>query len=310
MLSRRSFLAAGAVPLLPLAGLAPARAGSGPCFRFGIVADPQYAPVPPEGTRHYADSLRKLSEAIAAFNAEDLAFVATLGDIIDRGRESYADILPLYRQLAAPHHFVLGNHDGAAAADYLDLVEEVTGRRRGYYDHAVGGYRFLVIDGNEVSTFAHAPGTEAHGLAVERLARMKAAGAVNTSPVSGGLSEAQFAWIEATMQAARAAGERVIVQGHYPVYPKAGDNLWDDDRLVDLLTAYDNFTVYMNGHNHDGNYARIDNRHFLNFKGMVETPDTTAYAVVEVWDDRIEVLGRGREPSRTLGLDGALASGA
>jgi predicted phosphodiesterase len=310
MLSRRSFIAAGAAPLLPLAGLAPARAGSGPSFRFGIVADPQYAAVPPEGTRHYAGSLRKLSQAVAAFNAENLAFVATLGDIIDRDRESYAEILPLYRGLEAPHHFVLGNHDGAAADDYLELVEEVTGRRRGYYDHAVGGYRFLFIDGNEVSTFAHAPGSEAHELALERRARMRAAGAVNTSPVSGGLSEAQFAWIEARMDMARAAGERVIVQGHYPVYPKAGDNLWDDDRLVELLMGYDNFAVYMNGHNHDGNYSRIGNRHFLNFKGMVETPDTTAYAVVEVWDDRIEVLGRGREPSRTLALEAALVSGA
>ena len=195
----------GAVPFLPLAGFAPARAEGGPSFRFGIVADPQYAAVPPVGTRHYAASLGKLSEAVAAFNAEDLAFVATLGDIVDRGRESYDDILPLYRRLVAPCHFVLGNHDGAASDDYLGLVEEVTGRRRGYYDYAARGYRFLVIDGNEVSTFAHAPGSEAHALAVERLRRMKEAGAVNTSPVSGGLSDAQFAWIEARMEAARAA---------------------------------------------------------------------------------------------------------
>jgi len=95
MLTRRTFLQTSSASALvtPFGGFA-ARAQSG-LFRFGIVADPQYAPVPPRGSRFYAHSLWKLSEAVDDFNAQDVEFTVTLGDIIDRHWESYAHILPV-----------------------------------------------------------------------------------------------------------------------------------------------------------------------------------------------------------------------
>jgi predicted phosphodiesterase len=304
MQTRRFFLtaAAGAALVTPFTGFGPARAQDGPVFRFGVIADPQYAPVAPRGTRYYANSLWKVAEAVEAFNAQDLAFVATLGDIIDRHWESFGHILPIYDRLAHPNYFILGNHDYDVAKDYLTSVERATGLQRAYYDYVGGGHRFLVLDGNDVSLFANPEGDEKHALAAERLARMEEAGAPNAKRWNGGLSDAQFAWIESRMEAARAAGERVIVQGHYPIYPRDMHNLWDDEKLVELLTSYDNFLLYINGHNHAGNYGRIGDAHFVNFKGMVETPDTTAYSTVEVWDDRIEIVGAGVEVSRTLTL--------
>lgn len=304
MPTRRDILktTAGAVLLAPFGGFDTARAQGGPAFRFGVIADPQYAPVPPKGTRFYANSLWKVQDAVADFNGQDLDFVTTLGDIIDRHWESYDHILPLYDSLSAPNHFLLGNHDYDVAADYLASVERVLGLERSYYDFAGGGYRVLVIDGNEISLFANPEDSEAHLLAAERLALLEAAGAVNAKRWNGGLSAAQFAWIEDRMSAARDAGERVIVQGHYPIYPRNEHNLWDDDQLVALLTSYENFVLYMNGHNHMGNYGRIGAQHFVTFKGMVETADTTAYSVAEVWDDRIEIVGKGVEESRTLAL--------
>lgn len=101
---------------------------------------------------------------------------------------------------------------------------------------------------------------------------------------------------------AEAKGGRVIVQGHYPIYPKDQHNMWDDARLVELFTSHPAFALYMNGHNHAGNYGQIGNQHFVNFKGMVETAAATAYSTVEVYDDRIEILGKGVEESRTLAL--------
>ena len=308
MISRRTLLAsaaatAGSALVTPFAGFGAARAQEGgPAFRFGVIADPQYAPVPPRGTRYYANSLWKVQEAIADLNTRELEFVVTLGDIIDRHWSSFDHILPVYDQLEVPGHFVLGNHDYSVAADYLASVERIAGLERAYYDYTGGGYRFLVIDGNDISTFANAKDSEAYAEAEERLAKLQEAGAENAQSWNGTLSEAQFAWVEATLEDARAKGERVIVQGHYPIYPKNRHNLWDDERLVELLTSYDNFALYMNGHNHAGNYGRIGNQHFVNLKGMVETPDTTAYSVVEVFDDRIEILGEGVEEDRTLAL--------
>ncbi|WP_348647322.1 metallophosphoesterase [Aestuariivirga sp. YIM B02566] len=148
------------------------------------------------GTRYYANSLWKLDEAVKALNGEELRFVATLGDIIDRHWQSYDDILPIYDRLKHEHFFVLGNHDYEVAPDYLHAVLRQVGLKRSYYDFAGGGYRFLVIDGNDVSTFAPPVGDPRRALAAERLAKLTEAKAANAQVWNGSLSDEQFAWME------------------------------------------------------------------------------------------------------------------
>jgi predicted phosphodiesterase len=309
LLTRRQLLRAGGALALatPFSGFAStiARATEEPLFRFGVVADPQYAPIAPVRTRYYSNSLWKLSDAIRTFNSEKLEFVVTLGDIIDRDWGSYAHVLPLYKELEHPNFFLLGNHDFSVASDYLSSVLQTVGLQRAYYDFAGAGHRFIVIDGNEVSLFANAEGSENYAAAEKRIADMKAAGLGHAHPWNGGISDAQFAWVEETMNRAKAARERVVVMGHYPIYPVNYHNLWDDARLVELLTSYDNFLLYINGHNHAGNFGAIDRKYFVNFKGMVETPDTTAYSIVEVYTERIEIRAFGTEEQRTLPLLGS-----
>lgn len=308
MITRRNLLKIGGTAAIfaPFAGFTinPARAETDPLFRFGIVADPQYAPVVPnlKSNRYYANSLWKLSEAIDTLNKHDLQFVATLGDIIDRHWESFSHVLPLYDKLDHPSVLLLGNHDYDVAAEYLDSVQRTTGLDKAYSDFAGGGYRFILIDGNDVSLFAPPKDDPRREVAAKRLDELKAKGASNAQSWNGSLGDEQFAWLEATIQKAEAAGEKVIVMCHYPVYPANEHNLWDSDRIVDLLGKSKNVVAYFNGHNHAGNYGELNGKHFVNFKGMVDTPDTTAYSVVEVYPDRIEILGYGREGNRTLKL--------
>lgn len=303
MLARRTMLAASGGLMAQFSGFAaPAHAQGAPLYRFGVVADPQYAAVAPRNTRFYGNSLWKLSEAVAAFNGQDLAFVTTLGDIIDRHWTSYDAILPIYDRLKHPHFFVLGNHDYEVGADYLHAVHRVTGLKRAYYDFKAGPHRFIVLDGNDVSLFANAPASEPHRLAVTRLEAMKAKGAINAQPWNGSVGEEQFRFLEATFAAAERAGERVIVLGHYPLFPADIHNMWDSERLVELFTAQKAFMAYFCGHNHAGNYGAVQGKHFVNFKGMVETATTTAYSVVEVYADRLQILGQGVETSRTLAV--------
>ena len=306
MLTRRQLLLAGGAAALvsPFSGFAKAaeRTAGNPIFRFGVVADPQYAPIAPDGTRYYSNSLRKLGEAIRAFNSEELKFIVTLGDTIDREWASYAQVLPLYKTLKHPNFFILGNHDFSVASAYLNSVLQRLGLRRAYYDFAGGGHRFIVIDGNEISLFANARGTKNYAAAEKRISDLKAAGASNAHTCNGGISDVQFAWVEQVMNKAKAAGERVIVMGHYPIYPVNPLNLWGDARLVDLLTSYDNFHLYINGHNHAGNFGAIGRKYFVNFKGMVETPDSNAFSIVDVYDDRIDIRAFGVEEPRTLSI--------
>ncbi|WEX11245.1 metallophosphoesterase [Chelativorans sp. AA-79] len=306
MPTRRTLIKAAAAAGLftPFGGFAasPAKAEGAPAFRFGIIADPQYAPFPPKpgGSRYYANSLWKLSEAIGTFNGQDLQFVATLGDIIDRNWDSFGDILPIYDTLRHDHFFVLGNHDYEVGQDYLRSVVRTVGMPRAYYDFSGGGYRFIVIDGNDVSLFAPPAGDPRLEIAAERLAKLKETGAENAHSWNGSLSDEQFAWLGRTIEEAKNAGEKVIVLSHYPVYPDNMHNLWDSERIVELLTGHDHVVAFFNGHNHAGNYGEVAGTHFVNFQGMVETPAHNAYAVLEVYEDRLEISGFGREPSRSL----------
>lgn len=307
MLTRRTIGATlGASTLLAqFGGLArPATAQTAtpgaPLFRFGIVSDPQYAAVAPRRTRFYGNSLWKLTDAVDYFNTQDVAFVTTLGDIIDRHWTSYDAILPIYDRLKHPHFFVLGNHDYEVGADYLASVHRITGLKRAYYDFPAAGHRFIVLDGNDVSLFANAPGSEKHKLAATRLEALKAKGAANAQTWNGSASEEQYKFLEATFTAAERAGEKVIVLGHYPIFPANEHNMWDSERLLELFTAQKSFQAYFCGHNHAGNYGELKGKHFVNMKGMVETAATTAYATVSVFADRIEVAGHGVETSRTL----------
>lgn len=273
-------------------------------FRFGIIADPQYADIEPHVgmNRHYANSLEKLAEAIEVFNGEDLSFVMTLGDIIDRDFRSFDDILPVYERLNHETFFLLGNHDFSVAPQHLPQVAARVGLPSPYYGFARHGWRFVVLNGNEISTFAPPEGQPYRALADIRLAELRAEAAINAHPWNAALSDEQFAWLSDEIQAAKVAGARVIVMNHYPVYPPNEHDAWDHDRIIALLTAYDHVAAYFSGHNHVGNYGEIDGRHFVNFKGMVDTENDNTFAIVEVWQDRIEIRGFGREENRTLKL--------
>jgi 3',5'-cyclic AMP phosphodiesterase CpdA len=310
MTNRRSILAGtGAAALLAqfqgfAAAQTPAAPGQ-PLFRFGLVSDPQYAPVPPNlvNGRYYANSLWKMQEAVATFNAQpDLRFVVTLGDIIDRHFESFAHILPVYDTLRHEKFFLLGNHDFEVGRESLHAVVRTVGMPRAYYDFAGGGFRFIMLDGNDVSLFAPPAGDARRELAAQRLKALKDRGAENAQSWNGSLGDEQFAWLEATLRRAREAGERVIVMNHYPVFPANMHNMWDSERIVALLTGQPHVVAFFNGHNHAGNYGEREGVHFMNFKGMVDTPTTTAYSIVSVHADRIEIQGFGREENRVLAL--------
>ncbi|HWT58173.1 MAG TPA: metallophosphoesterase [Rhizobium sp.] len=273
-----------------------------PLFRFGIIADPQYAAIPPHAAmdRYYANSLAKLAEAIEVFNGEELSFVMTLGDVIDRSFKSFDDILPAYEKLRHEALFLLGNHDFSVSSGHLSEIPARLGMPSPYYSFRRHGWRFVVLDGNEVSTFAPPEGHPHRALAAKMLAELQARGERNAHPWNGALSDEQFAWLADEIASAAAAGEKVIVMNHYPVYPAGEHDMWDCDRVVALLAAHDNVVAYLNGHNHVGNYGKAGACHFVNFKGVVDTETENAFAIVELHPDRIEIRGFGREESRTL----------
>ncbi|MGN6777120.1 metallophosphoesterase [Rhizobium sp.] len=279
---------------------------SAPLFRFGVIADPQYADLEPNLTlnRYPAKSLDKLRAAIGEFNRHDLAFVVTLGDIIDREWKSFDAILAVYEALRHRKHFLLGNHDFAVASEHLGGVSARVGMPSPYYDFRLSGYRFIALDGNEISVFAPPEGDPRRQEAKEMMRALETTGALNGQRWNGAIGDTQYDWLAAKLREAKAAGEKVIVMNHYPIFPENGHNALDSDRMLSLLAEHDHVVAYLNGHNHAGNFGVSGGTYFVNFKGMVDTEDTSAYAIVAVYNDRLEVTGFGREDSRVLALTG------
>ncbi|HEV7434390.1 MAG TPA: metallophosphoesterase [Pseudorhizobium sp.] len=273
-----------------------------PLIRFGVIADPQYAPLPPNLAlnRYFANSLEKLDEAIATFNAQDVAFAVTLGDLIDRGFDNFDAVLARYTLLRHEKILLPGNHDFLVGPERLSQVHEKLSMPAAYYHFSCNGLRFVVIDGNEESLFSTPEGDPRRDRAAGRLKALTRAAAVNAESWNGGVSEQQFAWLSRVLAEAAAAGEKVVVMGHYPLYPENEHNLWDWQRLVDLFERSGNVLAYLNGHNHAGNLGRHGSTWYINFKGMVDTERENAFAIAEVFADRLVITGFGREEGRVL----------
>jgi len=268
--------------------------------RFGVIADPQYADKEPGMGRDYRASLGKLGSAVAAFNGRDLDFVVTLGDVIDEGWESFDAALEPYARLRAPAKFVLGNHDFAVPDALLGAVPGRLGLSRRYHDFAVRGMRFIILDQTEVSVFATPPGSPARDAAEARLTALKSATAPNAESWNGGMSEAQLDWLGERLAAARAAGEAVVVFGHYPVTPGLRHAMWGAEALAGTLGRARHVLLYLAGHDHAGGLHMAGDLPCVTLEGMVETTDETAFAVVTMEAARVRIEGCGRATSRDL----------
>jgi len=267
-------------------------------FEIGLVADAQYADIDAKGTRYYRQSLARLGAAVEHFNGRDLAFCVHLGDLIDKEWRSFDAILKPLAGSRHKWHQLLGNHD----YDVLDeLKPKVPGRMgiaRRYYAFDHGGFRFVVLDTNDVSTYATQEGTPERAAAAAELKRLEAAKAKQGKPWNGGIGAAQLEWFERTCR--EASGRPVIVFAHHPVAPDNEHNAWNASEVLALLDRNLNIVAWLNGHNHKGNYAERNGTHFVTMHGMVETPATTALATARILPDRMILTGHGREPSREL----------
>lgn len=299
-MKRRSFF--GITLPLAMAGSALGTSDDAPELVFGVIADPQYADQAPKGTRFYRSSLGKLEKAVKNLNSEPLEFVVTLGDLIDRDLKSFDAVMPIYAGLRAPHRPICGNHDFEVAdADKLSVLAAMK-LEVPYYSEVHDSWRFIFLDGTDLGVWRHPANDPRTKVAKDLLKKLSAKKKVQAARYNAGIGLEQMAWLEVELNAAKLAGQRVVIFNHFPVIPAGnGHNLWNAEEVVELIDQHDHVAAYMNGHNHAGNYATHRHCHYLNFKGMVETESKNAYAVVRCFSDRLEVIGGGIEPDRNLG---------
>lgn len=301
-MNRRHFIKASATAVVAAPFIARGAAAHG--FEIGLVADAQYADVEPKGTRFYRAAVGRLGEAVEHFNGRELAFCAHLGDLIDREWKSFDEITKPLAGSRRRWHQLLGNHDFEVIDAHKAAVPKRLGMawRYGAFEH--DGIRFLVLDTNDVSTYAHAAGTPEHAEAEVELARVTAAKLPQGKPWNGALGARQLAWFDRECASARTARQKVIVLAHHPVYPDNPHNVWNSAEVLAVIDRHPHVVAWINGHNHAGSFGERNGVPFLTLRGMVETADTTAFATAKILSDRIILNGHGREISREMKFRG------
>jgi 3',5'-cyclic AMP phosphodiesterase CpdA len=278
-------------------------------FSFGLVADCQYADRPDFSSesyqRYFRRSAGRLAEAVAEFNNQELSFIKHLGDLVD-GDPAVESAVPLEILSTArvPVRHVLGNHDFAnsdgSVADAAELCRRYRMPAR-YYSFPVPGWRFVILDSNELGVIASAPGTEAHVAGVELLADLARSGAINAHPWNGTISRAQREWLDGQLVEAERAGERVAVLSHHPMDDRLADSMLAGDELAAHLAQHPAMALALSGHHHFGQLRTVHGVPMLTAHGMVETTES-AFAVVHVRSDHVLVQGFGRQPDHRLEL--------
>ncbi|MDX1364215.1 metallophosphoesterase [Arenibacter latericius] len=266
-------------------------------FSIGVIADCQYCNEQGTGIRKYAKSEQKLEECVTHFNTMDLAYTIHLGDFIDKDWESFNVVTPIYNRLNMPKYHVLGNHDYSVEDDEKAEVYKKMDMPSPYYDFKVEDWRFIVLDGNDISLHAYPEDSEAHLNAANYYVENHA-----DSPFwNGAIGPTQMQWLRDVLDKSLNNKEKVVLYCHFPVYPENIHNLWNADEVIETLESYPNVKAYINGHNHEGNYGEKNGIHYITMKGMVDTEENS-YGVVKVSPELLEIIGYGRETSRIIKL--------
>jgi 3',5'-cyclic AMP phosphodiesterase CpdA len=298
MMTRRNFLTSSATAAVAAPALL--QAATAPLIRIGLVADAQYADADPSLNRYYRDSITRLRAAVDHFNGLPLDFCVHVGDLIDRDWLSFDAILQPLLESRHQFHQLLGNHDFDVADEFKPRVAERLGMKQRYSWFDCGGFRFVILDTTEISTYAHPTGSPEHAAGLAELERLQTGNLPQAQPWNSGIGLGQLAWLDATCRDAGRAGLRVIVLAHHPLLPEGGYNVWNNHAVLDIIDRHHHVLGWFNGHHHAGAQAERNGVFFVTLHGMVDTAETSAYAVASLYPNRIELIGHGREPSREL----------
>ena len=275
-----------------------------PELSCGILADAQYADAKPWTNRQYRASADKLAECVKELNGHKLDFTIHLGDFIDRDFASFKVVCPIYDKLTMPHYHLLGNHDFSVdEADKPKVLRALgldrLGTKKGYYDFTVGRWRFVVLNGTDVSRYANPPDSRKHEQAKAMMDELRKLRRPNLAYYNGALGDGQIAWLNGVLDAADKAEQRVILFCHMPVFPDNNHNLYNDTQVLAIIDRHPNIVAWLAGHRHSGNYASRKGVHYLTMKGMVET-HMNSFGIMQVYRDRLRLIGFGRETNRTM----------
>ncbi len=280
-----------------------------PEVSFGIMADCQYADKDDFRGRIagsditfrncYRKSPEKLRQAIEEFNQRELDFIFHLGDFSDEKLSDADELNAITAMSKVAVKHALGNHEFWIPGTNPDDVIEKYGMPDKYYSFVANNNRFVVLDTNELGPLEHPVGSIERKIGYETVESYRRAGRIQAYEWNGGLSDRQMDWLDDELTDAQRHDQKAFLFSHHPVFPPHVLNALNDKEIMELIDSYDNVKAYINGHQHGGNFGRRNGVPYVTIEGML-SEETNAFAVANVYDDKLTIEGHGRVPSRVL----------
>lgn len=270
-------------------------------FSIGLIADCQYCKCDfsEKWNNDYQQGLPRLIEAVDTFNNQKVDLAFHLGDFIDRDFSNFKVVSNEYNKLKMPHYHVLGNHDYSVLDSLKNRVQSELNLEKPYYSVTTNGWQLIVLDGTDISLYKSADSVYLKEAEQVRLAYLKT-GRSQAQTWNGAISGKQLVWLDTQLKGADQSKANVIIFCHFPILPKGDANLWNDVELVQLIEKHTSVKAFINGHHHAGNYIKYNGVHYLTLHGMVRTKEQNSFAIITLFDTKINIQGFGREPNRTF----------
>lgn len=270
-----------------------------PVLLFGIIADIQYCDCETSGNRYYRNSLGKLKECVSDLNRNDVDFTINLGDLIDRKFEDLHPIMLSLKGLKTKVYNTTGNHDYSKTIDNKLLYKKLNIPEE-YYSFKKKNWKFIVLNTNEIASYSNISGTEKEQELEDMMNKIKADKRKNGYTWNGGISKKQLEWLDKQLAKAQEKKENVLIFCHHPLFPENNHNALNDREILEVIGNYRCVKAVFSGHNHAGNFGHYGNITFVTIEGMVETENENAYGIIDIYDNKINITGKGRVTSRQL----------
>lgn len=176
---------------------------------------------------------------------------------------------------------------------------------RGYYSRILPHkWKLIVLDTTEMSGHSGFP-EDSWQCQEAREFQEKFGDQEQMSSWNGGITIEQMRWLSLELEIAERHGERVIVASHHQVSKgaaRATHLAWNHEGIRRVLLDSPAFCIALAGHDHIGGYvASPCGRHFITLEALLEAPeDSNAFGILRVFDDRLEIIGRGTVTDRVM----------
>ena len=299
-------------------------------IRFAAISDIQYADMEPSDGRDYRASYNKFLEAAGDITTARVDFALNLGDSFQEKWENALSVKQLFEisqdkgKINWIH--VLGNHDFLVPDKNKKQVYGLFNLSKpGYYeykpqdsDDPSNKWRILVLNGNEISTYA-AENEDERNLAQGERERLRLTDGSLPKDFNGAISVQQLNWLDDRLQYATSQGENVLVASHFPLYAGSksltsnrgrlasllnvgifysnlGVSTWNGQEILSVLDKYKLVRCFIAGHLHTGSYGVRNNVAHITLKGVIEA-SPNAFCYIELHPDQIILRGIGAQPS-------------